>query len=648
MRTALCELILKYRYRRFYPVIVSFVVLCISLMMPLSGVAELLSNSSLDTGHGGWGKDGASWIGAEFYTGEFGTTGASFKGWATTPPLPAMYQTVSVSENIRYHFVVRAIRQSAYQKTSYVRLTWKNGGGGTIRTDEKSYPYTEVGSAGAGGNFSSGDGTLLELDVVSPLGVATVEARFGASITNFYAGCQHFWDNPSLFDQNTNYLSGTCVEEFSYYAHGKYDDFDGTDWTNFNRGYGWTNEWDASSSVWVGTNSFSDVTGYPVNRGNKLRMAPPAAGATQYAQRNFEAVNDGTLFAAFMMTYQTSGSDRFCGLSFMSNDVTEAFVGEIEAADQRLGVSDYAGAGVCITSTVALNAGSDYLVIGAYSFKSRTLRTKAYASSASVPSTIPSSWDTTTQVAVGSIESINGIRLTAGGDSVTPGNCYFDELRVAPSWNQILGDEDGMPYVTNVFINNGVACSDAEMIAGAFPVVAHIRSEEGLSTSTSFPYFAPCFDFVDPSGDEILVNQDFASTIHIDSGETVIASNTSHAVASAISGVYTMRISAVASNSVSMINMSTLANGTAMTFTVVDDDTTGPVFSGFSMDGYYYSLSSVASGLHITGLVQDAESGIQTNISYALVSNTTFVGSGSFTNYPAANGDGQAHQRILV
>ena len=79
-----------------------------------------------------------------------------------------------------------------------------------------------------------------------------------------------------------------------------------------------------------------------------------------------------------------------------------------------------------------------------------------------------------------------------------------------------------------------------------------------------------------------------------------------------------------------------------MTIQVVDEDTTGPVHSGFNVDSAYFSTNDFfPDGLVVTGLVSDLQSGVYaaSNV-WSLVSNGHVIASGTMNMLPAENGAG--------
>jgi len=182
-------------------------------------------------------------------------------------------------------------------------------------------------------------------------------------------------------------------------------------------------------------------------------------------------------------------------------------------------------------------------------------------------------------------------------------------------------DEFELPVATGLVVNGGVDVTDAQVTGGTYSVVMHLYSEDGISTSSVSPFFQPNFDILDVTGTEILTDQVFSAFSYLGSGETLLASNETHSGIYPCNGLgtYTTRWSAVSSNNAETINSTTLSNGAAMTFTVVDDDTNGPtaqdfvIWGGSGISTVTVSELFSGSGWSITGMVGDADSGVNTN-----------------------------------
>ncbi|MDY0145084.1 MAG: autotransporter-associated beta strand repeat-containing protein [Kiritimatiellia bacterium] len=105
-----------------------------------------------------------------------------------------------------------------------------------------------------------------------------------------------------------------------------------------------------------------------------------------------------------------------------------------------------------------------------------------------------------------------------------------------------------------------------------------------------------------------------------------------------------------ANKRITIDNLSILTLGTEtseiMTIQVVDEDTTGPVHSGFSVDGALFTTHDfLPDGLVVTGLVGDAQSGVYaTSNTWTLYSNSTAIADGVFTMDPATDGAGISNE----
>ncbi len=254
-----------------------------------------------------------------------------------------------------------------------------------------------------------------------------------SGVGNFDAAAIHKTDVQTYWVKPP-YSAWEIVDEFMYDEGGQLNAKSG--------GFGWTNgnTWVESSAgaYTISAGSFGNVTGYPTNLGNKV-VVTPGAGQSLTAYRTFPTVNTGVIFAAAFVNHTTGGADRWMGLSFCSNGTERAFFGELAGQDQKLGLGSYDGGSSETASPYSLTAGvgSDYIIIGKYDFQTKQFSTKGYYKTDAIPSVQPAAWDATTTLAADRIISLNGVRLGAGGAN-SPGACYFDEVRVARSWAELL------------------------------------------------------------------------------------------------------------------------------------------------------------------------------------------------------------------
>ncbi|HMO51511.1 MAG TPA: choice-of-anchor D domain-containing protein, partial [Kiritimatiellia bacterium] len=403
-------------------------------------------------------------------------------------------------------------------------------------------------------------------------------------------------------------------------------------------GNGWSGAWSVGAGTWgVRTNFGSDspavprffnMPAYPNQAANRVRLTNPGDGLSGRAERSFPAVNSGTIYAAAIISYQFQGANKWAGISLMSNTTEKAFAGKVSDATEgrRLGVN-----GPNITKNVSSfefnpfgggsgDTGNVYLVVMRYNLDTRQLDAKGFYRTSTVPEVEPSSWDATSTAPVNEINSVNGIRIHAGAVAApdgTIGDVFFDEIRVASSWSDLLKLQGVV--ATNYIAGNATNhVFDGQVAAGSFPFMVALRAEAGVnSSSTTPPFFLPNFDILNPNGVEIVTDRVFSAMSYQDSGKTLIASNTSFGFtvpqAAVMLGSYTGRWSAISSNGVPALNIAVLSNSTPIAFTVVDDDTTAPTLETIASPH-----NSASRNLHISlGSAQiSTGSGSSTNITY--------------------------------
>ncbi|MCB1071103.1 MAG: choice-of-anchor D domain-containing protein, partial [Kiritimatiellae bacterium] len=285
-----------------------------------------------------------------------------------------------------------------------------------------SAPGTPIqGTAHAVGDSIPGGGTVLY-------------KGGGAALEHIVQpGASH---NYAFYSINNNFYSPGVSDSVSVLAYGVNELVDQAAYTNgvdldgLAGGNGWTNAWsDSSGDFTIASDSPATQTNYPANAANRILVNPPG-GAERVAFRYFEPHTSGRLYIGYILNFQYSGSGKYEGISFYDGATEEMFFGEVGGADLKLGVG---GA----TSAYTLNTTTDYLIIGYYDFDANEARVNAYAIGfQAVPETEPGSWQATYSDA--SITSIDGIRLVSGAGSGTPGNTYFDEIRIATNWVGLL------------------------------------------------------------------------------------------------------------------------------------------------------------------------------------------------------------------
>ncbi|HQQ04631.1 MAG TPA: choice-of-anchor D domain-containing protein [Kiritimatiellia bacterium] len=301
-----------------------------------------------------------------------------------------------------------------------VMIVYRAGSASTAPSQGTSY---SVGSAcGSGTVIYKGSGSALEHVVASGV---THHYAFYSYNGNYYSS------GLTDSDTTTAFAAGEIVETFSYTS--------GVTLASCNGSNLWGGAWYGDPGLFTNSaGSFSEQANYPAPSGNKV-LVTPANDANVAVYRALDRTyNNGRIYFGYVMNYQYEGGDKYSGLSLYWNNTEEKlFIGEIGAADRQLGI-DSTGSSVTLTN----GAGNDYIIVGYYDWSAGEARAKAYRiGSHTVPTDEPSSWDVTVSKASNSVGWVNSIRLAAGefgGGSGTPGDCYFDEIRISTNWAGLL------------------------------------------------------------------------------------------------------------------------------------------------------------------------------------------------------------------
>ncbi len=297
-----------------------------------------------------------------------------------------------------------------------VMIVYKAGSASTAPTQGTSY---SVGSACGGGTvIYKGSGAALEHVVAS--GQSHYYAFYSYTAGNYYsAGATASAATPA-------FAAGEIVETFSY--------TNGTALTGLNGETGWGGAWYGDTALFTNADgSFTTQTNYPANSGNQLWVYPPDNTGKAVHRWLGQDYKSGKLYFGYMMKYTWNGPGKWEGLAFCySNNEEKLFFGETGAADQYLGITNQ-------VSSYQLLAGSEYAIVGYYDWVAGEGKVKAYlVGTQAVPTDEPSSWDLTYAVSSNTMGWINTIRLVSGASSGTPGNTYFDEVRIATNWAGIV------------------------------------------------------------------------------------------------------------------------------------------------------------------------------------------------------------------
>jgi len=315
----------------------------------------------------------------------------------------------------------------AWTENGYdVMIVYKAGSASTAPTQGQAY---SAGDACGGGTvIFKGDGSALEHVVASG---TTHHYAFYSYSGNYYSA--------GLTDSEAtaSFASGEIVETFSY--------TNGTALTGLNGEEGWGGGW-YGAQIGLFTNSagsFATQTNYPAPSGNKAWVYAPnnsSAKAYRYLGQEFK---NGRIYFGYILNYTWNGANKYAGLSLAwSNNEEKVFFGEIYNQDKQLGIAfTNSNAGSAYTLENGVN--NDYVVVGYYDWAAGEAKVKAYkVGSQAVPATEPGSgdWDASLSKASNEVGWVNTVWLAAGAGASdgTPGDVFFDEVRIATNWAGIV------------------------------------------------------------------------------------------------------------------------------------------------------------------------------------------------------------------
>jgi len=447
------------------------IVACVAgLSLVLPAPATLLVNGTFDTASSGTGgqKDPDNWGhfntegGTEGWADESGSgNGVAFYGWQFGSSY-GIYQSVTIENadtNALYYFRFRGQFETDYTATvDRVTFEFYHNDDATRISAVTNDVHTQM-TGGARNNW-----TTFYYSVAAP---ATTSVNFkirpvieaGTYVNNGGGGNRAFkHDAATLYDRTLNYRSGEIVEEFSY--EGPVEGESGTyGLSGMDRGNGWTNTWSVSAGTWQTVDrdyespSFQTFQNYgPKSRGNRVKLSDPGNGNEGAAARAFAPITNGKFYAACIMSYKWEGTNKYAGFVLMSNTDEKVFCGKVwHAINSRSFGTDGVGGQQLSSPEYQMygynysgGTGDVYLMIVRYDFSTRVLDAKAYYRTDTVPLTEPGTWDVTDTLASGDLNGINGIRLKAGGTggNNSVGDVFYDEIRVARSWKELLNQTE--------------------------------------------------------------------------------------------------------------------------------------------------------------------------------------------------------------
>ncbi len=316
----------------------------------------------------------------------------------------------------------------AWTEDTYdVMIVYKSGSASTVPT--QGSPYSVGDPCGGGTVIFKGDGSALEHVVAS--GTAHYYAFYSYSGNYYSAGLTDS-------DSTTSFAADAVVETFSY--------TNSTALTGLNGETGWGGGW-YGADIGLFTNhsgSFSTQTNYPANSGNKAWVYPPNNSSAKAYRLLGQEYKSGRIYFGYILNYTWDGTNKYAGLSLAwSNNEEKVFFGEIYNDNKKLGIA-YTNSSTGSSYTLNNGNGNDYIIVGYYDWGAGEAKVKAYdVGTQAVPTDEPGSgdWDASLSKASNEVGWVNSVWLSAGAGASdgTPGNTYFDEVRIATNWSDLIG-----------------------------------------------------------------------------------------------------------------------------------------------------------------------------------------------------------------
>ncbi len=302
-----------------------------------------------------------------------------------------------------------------------VMIVHRTGSPSTAPTQGTGYGVGD--SVGGGTVIYKGAGAALEHVVAS--GTAHHYAFYS------YDGSDYYSSGLTDTESTTSFGADDVVETFSY--------TNSTALTGLNGETGWGGVWYGDTgSATNSSGSFADQTNYPAPSGNKLFMHPANDSSLAVYRPLGQEYKTGKIYFGYVMNYAWDGATKWAGMSLMwSNSQEKLFIGEIGSADKTLGIDSTASSPVY---TLENGIGNDYVIVGYYDWDNGQAKAKAYKiGTQAVPTDEPSTWDVNLAKTSNDVGWVNTIRLAAGATSGRPGDVYFDEVRIATNWSDLMG-----------------------------------------------------------------------------------------------------------------------------------------------------------------------------------------------------------------
>ncbi|NCC53645.1 MAG: hypothetical protein EOM20_20885, partial [Spartobacteria bacterium] len=241
-----------------------------------------------------------------------------------------------------------------------------------------------------------------------------------------------------MYNVTPAFYPGEHVDSFAYFAPKNIA-------ASWNKGTNWYGPWNffGNGAAQSDAGSLSIPANYPTNYGNKLRCDANYQDAVG-VYRDFDTYyTTGRFYVAYVIR-PDAGAGRYCGIDLKEvaggSDKTLAFVGVL-GGGTAIGIEPQYTPGQASNSAYSATSGDDHTIIVRYDFSDRNWSMLGYYKTDTIPLTEPATWQTWITNSYGWVTNIGRIAVVCGGwggGGADPGNMYYDEIRIANSWEDLL------------------------------------------------------------------------------------------------------------------------------------------------------------------------------------------------------------------
>ncbi|MCS6770501.1 MAG: hypothetical protein NZ740_00565 [Kiritimatiellae bacterium] len=469
-----------------------------------------------------------------------------------------------------------------------VRLSWNPGGSAeTIVTHNETNPPPLLTS---GTPYFPGDSLGGGARVIYRGSATSLEHVVRAGSFNQYrihSSTGTIYSFGVLAGTNTPYHPSPIAENFSYTNGVALGGLDG--------GIGWAGAWPVGPGSYTAAQVQVQLpSNYFPRGGNALHLPPPGVNADATRIRPFgQTFSTGSLYVSFTVRASLVNGNRRVGILLISNLMPRLFIG-VPANTNVFGIQENISSNGAMTS-ISVNTNMFYTLIARYTFSNRQFALNVYTPSNVVPGNEPVSWDADYVVpAAVAPQSINAlalhVRSWSGADS---GATTFDEIRVAPSFTQLLASV--AISITNFNVDGDFQVSDEQLRLGNYGITATFLHPDGMTNTLTLPHV----DLLGPTGTVLFSNILLTNLTYSGGGTVLTAINAQQPPLSpsdVVLGVHTVRLSAINSKGQLIIDQPYDASGQPLSFSVHDDDDEEPTTADLFFQGIYSDRTLLFTG----------------------------------------------------